>query len=83
MVDDDATRSTRISEAVLRHLREHPLAADTSEGILACWLPRSGFEDAPDCIARVLEDMVAKRWLQARRLPDGKILYERGDAPDS
>ena len=83
MAGDDATRNTRLSEAVLRHIRKHPLAADTVDGILACWLPRRGFEDAPDYIATVLEDMVAKRWLQARELPDGRILYVRGEAPDS
>jgi len=79
----DATRKTRLSEAIIRHLRKHPFAADTADGILACWLPRRGFEDAPDYIATVLDEMVAKRWLQARQLPDGRVLYVRGDAPDS
>ena len=59
----------------------HPLAADTAEGILSSWLPQSGFEDAPDYIAEVLEDLVARRLLRALTLPDGKTLYIRGDAP--
>lgn len=80
--DDDAQRA-RIREAILQHIHKYPLAADTADGIRACWLPGTGFEDAPDHIAAVLEDMVAKRWLQARQLPDGKILfYMRGEAPD-
>jgi len=78
--DDDAQRA-RIREAILHHVGKYPLAADTADGILACWLPHTGFEDAPDHIDAVLEDMVAKRWLQARRLPDGKTLYTRGDLP--
>jgi hypothetical protein len=80
---DVTTQQVRLCEAILRHIREHPLAADTAEGILACWLPRGGFEDAPDYIATVLEDMVDKRWLQVVQLPDGKILYVRGDTRDS
>lgn len=81
MARDDATRNTRLSEAILSHIRKHPRAADTADGILACWLPRRGFENAPDYIAAVLDDMVAKHWLQTRQLPDGKMLYVRGDAP--
>jgi hypothetical protein len=46
-------------------------------------LPQTGFEDAPDLIAAVLGHMVANRWLQARQLPDGKILFfMHGEAPD-
>lgn len=80
---DDAAQRARIRGAILHYIHRYPLAADTPEGILACWLPHTGFEDAPDHIVTVLQDMVAKRWLQARRLPDGKILfYMRGEAPD-
>jgi len=56
------------------------MAADTADGILASWLPAAGFEDAPDHIAAVLTRMVAQRRLSARRLPDGEILYARGEA---
>jgi hypothetical protein len=80
---DDAAQRARIREAILHYVQKYPLAADTADGILACWLPHTGFEDAPDHIATVLEDMVAKRWVQARQLPDGRILYVRGDALDS
>jgi hypothetical protein len=72
---NDAAQRTRIREAILQYLHRYPLAADTADGILACWLPRAGFEDAPVHIATVLEDMVADRCLQARPLPDGKTLF--------
>lgn len=81
MAHNDAAQ--RIREAILQYVHRYPLAADTAEGILACWLPHTGFEDAPDHIAAVLEDLVANGWLQARSLPDGKILfYVRGEATD-
>lgn len=75
MTQDDATQSTRLRKAILRYIYEFPLAADTAEGILASWLPRQGFECAPDHIAAVLERLVADGSLLARRLPDGQILY--------
>ena len=53
------------------------MAADTADGILACWLPSTGFEDAPDCIEAVLAHMVAQRLLTVRHLPDGVMLYSR------
>lgn len=83
MAHDDAAQKIRIREAILRHIKTYPLAADTADGILACWLASTEFEDAPDYIAEVLADMVAKRWLQARQLPDGNILYARGDASET
>ena len=82
MAHDAATQIARLKEAILRHIKKHPLAADTAEGILACWVPRTGFEDAPDHIAAALGDMVAKRLLQARGLPDGVVVYGRGDGLD-
>lgn len=83
MARDDAEQRVRIREAILHYVHRYPLAADTAEGILACWLPRAGFEDAPDYITAVLEEMVARRWLRARQLPDGKVLFStRDNAPD-
>lgn len=82
MARDDDAQKARIREAILHHIHKYPLAADTADGILACWLPHTGFEDAPDHIASVLEDMVANHWLHARQLPDGKVLfYMRGEVP--
>ncbi len=59
------------------------MAADTADGILGCWLPATGFEDASDHIAAVLACMVAQRRLSAWRLPDGEILYARGETADA
>lgn len=79
MAHDVPTQQARLCEAILRYIKKQPLAADTVEGILACWLPRTGFEDAPEHIAAVLEDMVERHQLQARQLPDGNVLYVCGD----
>jgi hypothetical protein len=72
---NDALQRARIHKAVLRYVHKYPLAADTVEGVVTRWLPRAGFECAPDHIDQVLEEMVADGLLQTRLLPDGKILF--------
>ena len=48
--------------------------------IVKWWLPHTGYEDSPRHIEAVLEEMVNKHWLRREVLPDGEILYLRGDA---
>ncbi len=76
--DHDAQRRALIRNALAVHLRRHPFAGDTPEGIVACWLPPGGFEDAPQLIDDVIKAMVAAGELATRPLPDGGILYVRG-----
>lgn len=82
MCHGDEARRARIRDAILRYACKHPHAADTTKGIVARWLPHAGFEDAANHIDAVLEDMVSKRLLQSRKLPDGETLYAPGDSPD-
>lgn len=83
MPHDETARRARLCETILQYLRRHPLAADTADGIVACWLPRTGFEDAPDHIDAALRHMLAERRLAVRRLPDGRVLYARGELLDA
>jgi hypothetical protein len=80
MAQDAAIQKARLHEAILCHIKKYPLAADTVDGILSCWLPCAGFENAGEHIAAVLDELVAQHWLQARQLPDGNTLYVRSDA---
>ena len=52
-----------------------PFSADTAAGIVASWLPSSGYEDALLHIDEALADLVAEGWLRPRRLPDGNVLF--------
>ena len=72
---NDAAQRIRIREAILEYLHKNPLAADTADGILTCWLPQPGFEDAPVHVATVLQDLVADQRLDAHPLPGGKTLF--------
>jgi hypothetical protein len=76
-----ADETPRLCEAILRHLRRHPGAADTAEGIVASWLPARGFERAPEHIDAALAVLVAAGRLRCRPLPDGRTLYLRGFEP--
>lgn len=80
MPDDEAARRARLCEAILQHLRIHPLAADTAEGIVSSWLPGTGFADAAAHIDTVLQDMTQKRLLRTYPLPGGRVLYTKGAA---
>jgi hypothetical protein len=81
LVDDrDPEREERIREAIVMHLQRFPRAADTPEGMVACWLPSAGFEDALPAIWAVVESMVELGELTPRALPDGSVLFVRGPA---
>ena len=75
MAHASARHADRLRTALQRYLAAHPHAADTVQGILACWLPGGAFPHASDEIDAVLARLVAERWLVERRLPGGTILY--------
>ena len=72
----DVESRARVRMTIMRHLRRHPLAGDTADGILSCWL--SGSVDAVRVIDEVIASMVAAGELTAQRLPDGRWFYRRG-----
>jgi hypothetical protein len=76
----DASRAERLRDAIRQHLARCPLAGDTKRGIVANWVPRRGFEDAPQLIDVVVATMVEAGELEARHLPGGRQLYVRGPA---
>jgi hypothetical protein len=78
--DRDAERKAHLRGAIIGHLRRYPLAGDTPEGIVSCWLPARGCEDARQFITEVVEAMVLACELASRPLPDGQTLYTRGPA---
>lgn len=75
VADNNAAQRARLRKALVRYVRRYPCAADTVEGIVTRWLPRGGFERAPDYIDEVLAQMVADGLVQAQLLPDGRTLF--------
>lgn len=79
MPDDPAAESkARIRAAIVGHLKRYPLAGDTTEGMIACWMPTVGRGEALRFVEEVVESMVASGELVPQQLPDGRILYKRG-----
>ena len=59
MPDDPAAEiRARIRAAIIGHLQRYPLAGDTTEGMIACWMPPGGGE-ALRFVEEVVESMVA------------------------
>jgi hypothetical protein len=79
LVPDDsaAAAKARIRAAIIRHLQQYPLAGDTTDGMIACWMPLEGGE-ALRFVEEVVDSMIASGELVAQQLPDGRILYKRG-----
>jgi hypothetical protein len=76
--DDPADESkARIRAAIIGHLQRYPLAGDTTEGMIACWMPL-GHGEAVRFVEEVVASMAASGELVAQQLPDGRILYKRG-----
>ena len=81
MADEHTSQRTeQIRVAIIHHLQRFPAAGDTPAGIVAYWLPQTGYEQAGDLIGGVVETMVAARELTRCALPDGGVLYIRGPA---
>lgn len=78
--DHDAQRKALLRRAIILHLRRYPLAGDTAEGIVSCWLPAHGYYDASVFIDDVVKTMVAAGELASQPLPDGRVYYTRGPA---
>jgi hypothetical protein len=72
-------RRDKLRKAILAYLRSTPLAADTADGMIAMWIPTIGFEEAPELIESVLQQLVNDGILAARPLSDGKSVYSLAD----
>jgi hypothetical protein len=71
-----------IEKTVVTYLGNHPLAADTLDGIVAWWLPQQRYETARTRIEQALVHLVEVGVLRCDRLPDGAELYAlKGNAP--
>lgn len=64
-----------IEKTVVAYLGNHPLAADTVDGIVAWWLPQQRYETARTRIEQALVHLVEIGVLRRDRLPDGAELY--------
>ena len=69
-----------IAGIIERYVTEHPLAADTREGIRSWWLPSERQEPLED-VQTALDHLVESRCLSRVVLADGTVIYARAAQP--
>lgn len=75
MRGDEAGLVDTVVVAILDHLRRHPLAADSADGVARWWLGPLHASALPAHVEQALELLVARRTLRRLTLMDGTVLY--------
>ena len=74
MGDSEAT-VVQIEQAILRHVRAHPNAADTAEGIARWWLGSLAPEPTQSAVQEALDRLEVAGQIIRTVLVDGTVLY--------
>jgi hypothetical protein len=69
-----------IAKVIERYVMEHPLAADTPEGIRSWWIA-SEYQASLEDVQMALDHLVESRCLSRVVLNDGTIIYARAGQP--
>ena len=64
-----------VALAIVEHLRTHPLAADSADGVARWWLGPAHAGVTLEQVEQALELLVARGTLRRLRLMDGTVLY--------
>jgi Fe2+ or Zn2+ uptake regulation protein len=84
-VDPDEVILSKLCDAIVGYLKQHPDAADTARGIGNWWLPAERCDADARLIQRALDRLVEQGRVTRHALVDGTILYAReakgGEAP--
>lgn len=79
MREEEAGLVDAIMAAVAVHLKAHPHAADSADGVARWWLGPGLASVTPGQVEHALELMVARDELRHLRLMDGRLLYARAE----
>ena len=74
---DDEGLVEAVGVAIKDHLRRHPLAADSAEGVARWWLGLAHANVTVAQVERALNLLVAGREMRSLSLMDGTILYSQ------
>jgi hypothetical protein len=80
-MESDKITATWVSEQILRHLRDHPQAGDTIEGIAMWWLPRSITTHHREPVRQAMDDLVARNKIIPSFLVDGTAFNSAAARP--
>ncbi len=71
-----------LARQILVYLDSHPAAADSLDGIGRWWLADSIQNTHFDALRQAMDDLVDRGLVQARRTPDGEVIYFRAAPRD-
>lgn len=74
---DNGARVETIAQAILDHLRLHPLAADSVTGVARWWLKPAQSGASLQQVQRALTLLVARSVVRELKLTDGTTLYSQ------
>lgn len=75
LFDDASARTQRAVQAILGYLAQHPLAADTEQGIAQWWLPQMGVDVPLADVQQALQALLLSAKVLRIVLPDGRAIY--------
>lgn len=78
----DSERIIVIAGIIERYVTEHPLAADTREGIRSWWVAGERHDHSLEDVQAALDYLVESRCLSRVVLADGTIIYARAAQPN-
>ena len=72
--------ASAVAEEIRSYLREHPLAADTLEGIQRWWIARQRYDESLKRLQRALEQLAAEGAVEKVQVA-GRVVYRLRRAP--
>jgi hypothetical protein len=74
---DEEALVEAVATAIMEHLRSHPLAADSAEGVMRWWLGPAHASVTVEQVERALDLLLARRQMRRLSLMDGTFLYSQ------
>ena len=65
----------RITEQILRYLREHPAACDTLEGVVRWWVMAQQINESVEMVQQALKELEMEGAIREEQAADGRALY--------
>jgi hypothetical protein len=80
--DDESRQIRQASAAILRYLDEHPLAADSINGVLSFWVGARAQGGSLAVVKPALELLTTMGRITQETLPGGEVLYRGARAAE-
>jgi predicted ArsR family transcriptional regulator len=69
------SQEEKVTEQILRYLREHPRACDTLEGVVRWWVMAQQINESVEAVRQALKELEAEGAVREEQSADGRTLY--------